>query len=395
MSIAGHTVAAQTPAPALGSDQHEHPSSEADERSPDLPMTREGSGTAWLPDMSPMYAIHWQRGDWQLMAHENAFIQFLHESGDRGADQVGSINWAMGMAQRNLGPGRLQLRAMFSAEPWTIRGCGYPDSLATGEQCNGQNIHDRQHPHDLFMELAAIYSVPFGRNLHWQVYAAPVGEPALGPVAYPHRVSATPNPLAPISHHWLDSTHVVFGVVTGGVYGTNWKAETSVFNGREPDENRTNFDFAPMDSVSGRLWFLPTSHLALQVSAGRLKEAEPGEGIAPRVTVNRLTASATYHRPLRETGSGPTRWRGDEMRSRVTPRARFCWKRTSLRMNGTPGLGVSRRSIKILTISISPDHRPISTSRSFRAGTRAIFRRGMDSSRASAAEFHSASSRTA
>ena len=123
-------------------------------------MVREGSGTRWLPDTTPMYAIHWQRGPWQLMAHENAFVQFLHESGDRGADQFGSINWVMGMAQRNVGKGRVMLRGMFSAEPWTIRGCGYPDLLASGEQCSGQTIHDRQHPHDLLMEISAEYDAP-------------------------------------------------------------------------------------------------------------------------------------------------------------------------------------------------------------------------------------------
>jgi YHS domain-containing protein len=185
---------------------------------------------------------------------------------------------------------------MFSAEPWTIRGCGYPDLLASGEQCRGGNIHDLQHPHDLFMELASAYDVPVKESVRLQVYGGPVGEPALGPVAYPHRISAMPNPLAPIAHHWLDSTHVSFGVVTGGVYGNKWKAEGSVFNGREPDEKRTDFDFGALDSVSARLWYLPTANIALQVSGGRLKQAEAAEGNGPRQDVNKITASATYHR---------------------------------------------------------------------------------------------------
>jgi len=188
---------------------------------------------------------------------------------------------------------------MFSFEPWSIGGCGYPDLLATGEECKGQKIHDRQHPHDLFMELAADYNAPIAGDVRWQVYAGPAGEPALGPVGYPHRISAMPNPLAPITHHWLDSTHITFGLVTGGVYGKRWKAETSVFNGREPDEERTNFDFAALDSFSGRLWFLPTTRLALQVSAGHLEEAEAGEAGGPRIDVNRVTASATYHNAFR------------------------------------------------------------------------------------------------
>ena len=265
-------------------------------------MAREASGTAWLPDQSPMYAIHSVRGPWTLMLHENVFAQYLHESGDRADDQAGSINWVMGMARRNLGPGRIGFDGMFSLEPWSIRGCGYPDLLATGEQCGGEQIHDRQHPHDLFMELAASYDSPLARGVRWQVYGGPAGEPALGPVAYPHRVSAMPNPLAPISHHWLDSTHITFGVVTGGLYGSTWKAEASVFNGREPDEDRGGFDFGAMDSVSGRLWFLPSPRLALQVSAGHLNEAEPGDAGGPRIDVNRVTASATYHSAIRDNG---------------------------------------------------------------------------------------------
>jgi len=266
----------------------------------DMQMAREGSGTAWLPDITPMYAIHWQRGPWQFMAHENAFVQFLRESGDRGSDQFGSINWMMGRAQRNVGNGRIMFQGMFSAEPWAIRGCGYPDLLASGEQCNGQKIHDRQHPHDLLMEISAEYDAPLKGPARWQVYGGPAGEPALGPVAYPHRISAMPNPLAPISHHWLDSTHITFGVVTGSVYANRWKAEGSVFNGREPDEKRTNLDFGALDSFSGRLWFLPTSTLALQVSAGKLTEAEASENGGPGIDVTRETASATYHSAFRE-----------------------------------------------------------------------------------------------
>src|SRR6266849_5145476 len=181
---------AQTSPSTLDEHQHAAAAPEPAPEGHDMQMAREGSGTSWLPDATPMYAIHWQRGAWQFMAHENAFVQFLHESGDRGDDQLGSINWIMGMAQRNVGPGRLQLRGMFSAEPWTIRGCGYPDLLASGERCQGQQIHDQQHPHDLAMEISAEYNAPLMGGIRWQAYAAPAGEPALGPAAFPHRVSA-------------------------------------------------------------------------------------------------------------------------------------------------------------------------------------------------------------
>lgn len=286
-------VAAQTPADA-GRQQHEgHVMSKGDQ---DIPATREGSGTSWLPDETPMYAIHGQAKGWTLMGHGSVFLQYLHESGDRGSEQTGSINWLMGMARRPVGAGRLLLRGMISVEPWTIRGCGYPDLLATGEFCEGGAIHDRQHPHDVFMELAAQYERPVGKGVRLQLYGAPVGEPALGPVAFMHRVSGLPNALAPITHHWFDSTHITYGVVTGGLYSRRWKIEASAFNGREPDEERMDFDFAAMDSWSGRVWFLPTSRWALQFSGGRLNEVEPGHEGEPPVDIDRVTASATYHR---------------------------------------------------------------------------------------------------
>jgi YHS domain-containing protein len=267
-----------------------------------IPMTREASGTSWQPDESPMYALHAQRGAWTLMLHENAFLQALHDGGDRGSSQVGSINWLMGMADRRTGPGRLQLRGMVSLEPFTIGGCGYPDLLTSGEICDGRKIHDLQHPHDLFMEISAEYDAPLTARTRWQVYGGPAGEPALGPTAFSHRISAMPDPIAPISHHWLDSTHVAFGVVTGGVYGFRWKAEGSIFNGREPDEHRADFDFGAFDSYSARAWWVASPRLVFQVSVGHLKDAEVADiggiasPLASRITVNKVTASGTYTR---------------------------------------------------------------------------------------------------
>jgi hypothetical protein len=222
-------------------------------------------------------------------------VQYLADQGPRGVDQAGSINWFMGMARRSIANGRFGLKTMLSLEPATIGDCGYPDLLATGEMCDGQGIVDRQHPHDLFMEVAAHYEHALTDSAAWQIYGGPVGEPALGPVAFPHRLSAMPNPLAPVSHHWLDATHITFGVVTGAVYGRDWKAEVSVFNGREPDDERTDFDLAALDSVSGRLTMLPSPNLTMQVSAGRLNDAETADDGGPPVDVTRFTASLTYH----------------------------------------------------------------------------------------------------
>ncbi len=296
-----HQHQAQSPTAADDpAQQHDMQHMHMGEQDMVMPPAREGSGTSWLPDETPMYAVHRQTGTWTLMAHGSAFLQYLHESGDRGSDQGGSINWFMGMADRKLGSGRLELRGMISLEPWTIRGCGYPDLLASGEICDGKTIHDRQHPHDLFMELAATYDRPLAGDVRLQLYGGPVGEPALGPTAFPHRISATPNPLAPITHHWFDATHITYGVVTGGVYSKRWKAEASVFNGREPDEDRTNFDFGALDAWSGRVWFLPTNRWAIQFSGGHLTEAEAGHDGGARIDVNRVTASTTYHRMFRQ-----------------------------------------------------------------------------------------------
>jgi hypothetical protein len=267
------------------------------------PRTRESSGTAWLPDASPMHALHGRSGAWELMLHGAIYVHWLDDGGDRGREQFGSTNWAMGMARRPVLGGDLTLRAMLSADPLTADECGYPDLLATGEFCDDEPLHDRQHPHDVFMELAAVYERALSDDLALQLYGGPVGEPALGPVAFPHRISAAPNPIAPIGHHWLDSTHIAFGVATAALYGRAWKAEASLFNGREPDSERWDLDLDALDSWSGRLWILPTDRWAFQASAGRLTEAETHEAGGSPIDVTRVTASASYQRPLARGGS--------------------------------------------------------------------------------------------
>ena len=291
-------AAAQQPPDSPASPQHHHVVSS--ERP--LFEAREASGTSWLPDDTAMYGLQKTLGAWDLMFHWNGFVQFLyepdyiHRTGGFETDQVSSANWFMVMGRRTLGAGRVGLRAMVSAEPWTVANCGFINALANGETCEGDTIHDRQHPHDLFMELSADYDRPIAGALRWQVYAGLAGEPALGPPAFPHRLSAMPNPVAPISHHWLDSSHITFGLVTTGVYDRKWKAEMSAFNGREPDEHRADLDLGPLDSVSGRLTFLPTSRWALQASAAHLREAEAEFPPEPPSSVDRFTASAAYHR---------------------------------------------------------------------------------------------------
>lgn len=209
----------------------------------------------------------------------------------------------MMMAQHDFLGGEFGARAMLSLEPWTDSGQGYPLLLQSGEAYHGVPNHDRQHPHNLFMEMAATYTHPITKELGFELYGGPVGEPALGPVAFPHRESAEADPFAPITHHWMDSTHISFGVVTAGIFTHNLKLEASWFNGREPDENRWDFDFRRMDSYSTRLSYNPIADLSLQISYGYLKSPEQLE---PNISVNRITASATYDQRLAAGGNWAT-----------------------------------------------------------------------------------------
>ncbi|HET6763540.1 MAG TPA: hypothetical protein VFH27_07700 [Longimicrobiaceae bacterium] len=264
-----------------------------------IPMTRMGSGTSWLPDVSPMHAKHFMLGGWEAMVHGVAYGYFVRQNGPRGAEQWGSSNWAMLMAGHPLAGGRLQLHGMFSAEPWTVKDGGYPLLLQTGETYGGQPLHDRQHPHDLFMELAALYERPVAENLAIELYGGPVGEPALGPVAFPHRPSAMNDPLAPLGHHWQDATHISFGVVTAGLFSRTWKAEASLFNGREPDEDRTDFDMGRLDSYSGRLSYNPSAAWSFSASAGYLHHAER---LGDHTSLRRYGVSAMHGRAFGTAG---------------------------------------------------------------------------------------------
>jgi len=200
----------------------------------------------------------------------------------------------MVMAQRPAAGGTFGARAMISADPGTVGKTGYPLLLQTGEAVNGRPLIDRQHPHDLFMELAATYSHALGGGRGSAfVYAALPGEPALGPPTFMHRFSGMDIPEAPISHHWLDSTHIAFGVVTGGLTWHGFKLDASAFRGREPDEHRWNIERPKLDSYSGRVQYNPTADWSLQVSVGHLNSPEELE---PEVDLWRSTASVSYNR---------------------------------------------------------------------------------------------------
>ena len=268
------------------------------------PMTRESSGTAWMPDSTPMYARMKRFGDGSmLMFHGNMFARYTSIGSSRDASVGGegsrsrfdAPSMFMAMYSRPLtNKSQLGLRVMMSFDPIIERGYGYPLLYQSGETFNGEALHDRQHPHDFFSELSASYSYQTGENQSVYFYAGYPGEPALGPPTFMHRMSAMNNPDAPIGHHWQDSTHITWGVLTAGYSFGKFKFETSAFKGEEPDENRWNFDRPKLDSVSGRFSFNPTKEWAFQISYGYLKNPEPSE---PDLKIlRRTTASAIYNK---------------------------------------------------------------------------------------------------
>lgn len=243
-----------------------------------------------------MESMHFASGRWSFMLDGFVNVVDQEEREPRGESEIFSTNMLMLAAERPLGSGRFHFRAMASLEP-SLGKEGYPLLLQTGESADGRNpLFDRQHPHDLLMEVAAAYERPLGKAGSFFVYFAPVGEPALGPSAFVHRFSASDNPVAPLSHHWLDGTHISHGVLTlGYARAGKLKLEASAFNGREPDSERWDVDSFALDSFAARLSFNPSSNWSLQVSAARASEPDR---LHPSLDVVRFTASATYNRPL-------------------------------------------------------------------------------------------------
>jgi len=263
-----------------------------------ISMERMGSGTTWIPDAVFLPSRHFMAGSWMLMVHGWLFGQYDWQSGLRGASQFGSLNWAMIMAARDVGGGRLQLRFMPSLDPATVGRCGYPLLLQSGETCGGQPLVDRQHPHDFFMELGALYERAISSNLGVLLYAAPAGEPALGPVAFMHRPSAMDEPMAPLSHHWQDATHISFGVATAGLFTRKLRLEVSAFNAHQPNEARWDFDPIELNSISGRLTVNPNANWSFTAGYGKLDNPEREN---PPESTKRFVSSAMYGRAL---GSG-------------------------------------------------------------------------------------------
>ncbi len=271
------------------------------------PMMRESSGTAWGADSTPMYAWMKTYADGgMLMLHGTMFARYTAVGSQRDVSVAGkgdrsrfdAPSMFMAMYSRPLtNKTQFGFRLMTSLDPIIERGYGYPLLFQSGETFGGEPLHDRQHPHDLFAELAVTLSHKFDDKQSVYFYAGLPGEPALGPPTFMHRLSGMDNPDAPIGHHWQDATHITFGVLTAGYKYDKFKFEASAFKGREPDENRWNFDKPKLDSFSGRLSFNPTREWSFQISHGYLKNPEPSE---PEIRIRRrTTASAIYNKNFR------------------------------------------------------------------------------------------------
>lgn len=265
-----------------------------------LPMNRNGSGTGWLPDASPMYAYMIHARKWMYMVHGSVFARYNSQDftgkGNRGDARLDAPSWFMLMGQRKTGmKGLFHFSVMLSADPMIEGGKGYPLLFQTGESYKGKPLVDRQHPHDLFSELAISYSYALSKRADAFLYLGYPGEPALGPVTFMHRPSSLDNPNSPISHHWVDATHITSGVVTAGIRLGNFKLEGSSFTGREPNEDRYGFDKPRFDSWSGRFSLNPSINWALQVSHGYVKSPEE---LHPEENIHKTTASAIYSADL-------------------------------------------------------------------------------------------------
>jgi hypothetical protein len=263
-------------------------------------LMSQASGTSMNPESWSMPMSMRGLGSWSLMFMGQAFVVDTQQSGPRGGDKFYAPNWFMGTAQHKLGGGSFLVQLMLSLEPATITGRSYPELFQTGETAFGKPLVDEQHPHNFIMGLGFQYARPIGDATTLQFYFAPVGDPALGPVAFPHRASASELPQAPLSHHWQDSTHIADDVVTVAARHKWMRLEASGFHGAEPGENRWIVQQGAIDSWSARLSVFPSKNWMAQASVGRLahpEQLEPGD-------VVRSTASLHYSRPM----SGGESW---------------------------------------------------------------------------------------
>jgi hypothetical protein len=254
----------------------------------------QASGTSMNPQSWPMPMLMQRFGSWNLMLMGQGFLVDTQQTGPRGHDKLYSPNWFMLDAEHSVGRGAFMFQLMLSLEPATITDRRYPELFQTGETAYGNPLVDAQHPHNFIMGLGFQYALRVADNTILQFYFAPVGDPALGPVAFPHRASAFELSQATLGHHWQDSTHIADDVVTVALKHDWLRLEASGFYGTEPSENRWIITQGPINSWSTRFSVLPSKNWIAQVSVGRLTHPErqsPGDVI-------RATASIEYTRPM-------------------------------------------------------------------------------------------------
>jgi hypothetical protein len=257
-------------------------------------LMEQASGTSMNPKSWTMPMIGARTGSWNWMFMGQAYLVDTQQSGPRGGDKLYAPNWFMIASEHAVGKGSFLFQFMGSLDPATVTSRRYPLLFQTGETAFGKPLVDAQHPHDLIMGLGIHYARPLSEKTLFQLYFAPVGDPALGPVAFPHRASAAELPQATLGHHWQDSSHIANEVITAGISHGVFRLEASGFHGQEPNENRWNIDHGAIDSWSSRLSVSPSKNWTGQVSIGRLRHPEPLEG----GDIVRSTASLHYTRPL-------------------------------------------------------------------------------------------------
>ena len=299
--LSAHPAAAQDPGNSGPPDEHPMPGMDmpgmnmVDMNPASMFLMSLSTGTSQNPVAWPMPMITTHLGNWNTMFMGLAFLSDIQQSGPRGGDKLYSTNWFMGSAEHRIGAdGAFEVELMLSLEPATVTDRRYPLLFQTGETAYGLPLVDAQHPHNFIMSLGFHYAHQLAEDVTLDLYFAPVGDPALGPVAFPHRASAMELPDAPLSHHLQDSTHIADEVVTAGIRYKKVKLEASGFYGSEPGENRWIIQTGPINSYSSRLWFFPTKNWAAQVSFGRIahpEALEPGDQ-------TRVTASVEYSKPM-------------------------------------------------------------------------------------------------
>jgi hypothetical protein len=244
-----------------------------------------------MPNMPGMQHDAPDTPGWHWTEDASAFFGFTdQERKFRDFHAWESQNWLMVDGTHRVASGTFRATAMTSLEPFTLKKIGSPQVFQTGETFHSAPLIDYQHPHDLIMGLGADYTRAKGA-ITYVLGADLVGSPTLGPTAFMHRPSAYGNPQVPLSHHFLDSTHITPGVVRGGISRKGLGVGGSWFHGREPDEHRTDIDLGALDSYAVQVSWMHGAWSA-QASGARLKLPE---AITP-YDADRLTASIAYTR---------------------------------------------------------------------------------------------------